>query len=43
MKKIIYSAIAIMIIGFANAQKDVKFGARAGFNSAYVTISGGGI
>lgn len=37
MKKIILSAAAVLAFGFANAQEEVKFGAKAGVNFSTLT------
>jgi len=43
MKKIILTAVAVFAFGFANAQKDMKFGVKGGFNSASSNGGGGSI
>jgi opacity protein-like surface antigen len=37
MKKIILTIAAVLVFGFANAQKDMKFGVKAGYTSSNFT------
>ena len=37
MKKVLFAAVAVLAFGFANAQKSVRFGVKAGLNVATIT------